>query len=68
MQEAPKFFGITVAKEIVFVIYQILKHKIKEFHALIKAKKSIIPKLHCLYDWRSDILNEVAKDNELQEK
>ena len=47
LKEVPKNFGLTVAKEIVYVIYHILQSKFKEFKNITQSKESIIPKLPC---------------------
>lgn len=40
-------FGLTVAKELVYVMYQILKAKYLPFRKLIECKDTIIPKFNC---------------------
>ena len=59
LKEVPKSFGITVAKEIVYVIYHILHSKIHDFHELIVIKEPIIPKFPRFQDY-GDELNQLA--------
>lgn len=56
LKEAPNSFGLTVAKELVYVIYYILHQKIEKFHELIKSKEPLIPKMNCLQDFCDDLL------------
>ncbi len=52
----PIAFGLTVAKELVYVIYHILHQKIEKFHQLIRSKEPLIPKMQCLQDFCDDLL------------
>jgi len=40
-------FGLTVGKEIVFAMYQILSSKLMSFSNIIESKDTIIPKFNC---------------------
>lgn len=56
MREAPGIFGITVTKEIVYVVYHLLKLKLEVFRKLLQSKEPIIPKMNCFMDCEGEFL------------
>ena len=50
IRQAPNALGLTVAKEIVYVIYYIYSKKVNAFKQLLKANELFLPKMQCFID------------------
>ena len=60
LREAPDAFGPAVTKEIIFVIYHLLRSKLVPFQKLISNKQPLIPKMQCFMDCEGDFFDQVG--------
>lgn len=54
LREVAPVFGITVGKEVVYAIVQLLRLKMEGFKALTEVKSTILPKFSCFQGFEEE--------------